>query len=36
MPTCVPLRLTRMEEQKLIERIEGIASYEDLQRLQER
>ena len=31
-----PLRLTRMEEQKLIERIEGIASYEELKRLQER
>jgi hypothetical protein len=31
-----PLRLTRMEEQKLIERIEGIASYEELQRLQEK
>ena len=31
-----PLRLTRMEEQRLIERIEGIASYEELKRLQER
>jgi len=31
-----PLRLTRMEEQKLIERIEGIASYGDLKRLQEK
>jgi hypothetical protein len=31
-----PLRLTRMEEQKLIDRIEGIASYEELKRLQER
>jgi hypothetical protein len=31
-----PLRLTRMEEQKLVERIEGIASYEELQRFQER
>jgi hypothetical protein len=31
-----PLRLTRMEEQKLVERIEGIASYEELKRLQER
>lgn len=31
-----PLRLTRMEEQKLIDRIEGIASYEDLKRLQDR
>jgi len=31
-----PLRLTRMEEQKLIERIEGIASFEELKRLQER
>jgi hypothetical protein len=31
-----PLRLTRMEEQKLVERIEGIASYEELLRLQER
>lgn len=31
-----PLRLTRMEEQKLVERIEGIASYEELQRLQDR
>jgi hypothetical protein len=31
-----PLRLTRMEEQKLIERIEGIASYDELKRLQER
>jgi hypothetical protein len=31
-----PLRLTRMEEQKLVERIESIASYEELKRLQER
>jgi hypothetical protein len=31
-----PLRLTRMEEQKLVERIEGIASFEELKRLQER
>ena len=31
-----PLRLTRMEEQRLIERVEGIASYEELKRLQER
>jgi hypothetical protein len=31
-----PLRLTRMEEQRLLERIEGIASYEELKRLQER
>jgi hypothetical protein len=31
-----PLRLTRMEEQKLIERIEGIATYEELKRLQEK
>ena len=31
-----PLRLTRMEEQKLLERIEAIASYAELQRLQER
>ena len=31
-----PLRLTRMEELKLIERIEGIASYAELQRLQEK
>jgi hypothetical protein len=31
-----PLRLTRMEEQKVIERIEGIASYDELKRLQER
>lgn len=31
-----PLRLTRMEEQKLVERIEGIASYEELLRLQDR
>jgi hypothetical protein len=31
-----PLRLTRMEEQKLIDRIEGIASYEELKRLQEK
>jgi hypothetical protein len=31
-----PLRLTRMEEQKLIERIESIASYEELKRLQEK
>lgn len=31
-----PLRLTRMEEQKLIDRIEGIASFEELRRLQER
>jgi hypothetical protein len=31
-----PLRLTRTEEQKLVERIEGIASYEELKRLQDR
>jgi hypothetical protein len=31
-----PLRLTRIEEQKLIERIEGIGSYDDLKRLQEK
>ncbi len=31
-----PLRLTRMEEQKLIERIETIASYDELKRLQEK
>jgi hypothetical protein len=31
-----PLRLTRMEEQKLIDRIEGITSFEELKRLQER
>jgi hypothetical protein len=31
-----PLRLTRTEEQKLIERIEGIASFEELKRLQEK
>lgn len=31
-----PLRLTRMEEQRLIEWIEGIASYEELKRLQEK
>jgi hypothetical protein len=31
-----PLRLTRMEEQKLIARIESIASYEELKRLQEK
>jgi len=31
-----PLRLTRMEEQKLIDRIEGIASFDELKRLQER
>jgi hypothetical protein len=31
-----PLRLTRMEEQKLIDRIEGIATYEELKRLQEK
>jgi len=31
-----PLRLTRMEEQKLIDRIENISSYDELQRLQER
>ena len=31
-----PLRLTRVEEQKLIDRIEGIASYDELKRLQER
>ena len=31
-----PLRLTRMEEQKLIDRIEGIASYEELKRLQDK
>ena len=31
-----PLRLTRTEEQRLLERIEGIASYDELKRLQER
>jgi hypothetical protein len=31
-----PLRLTRLEEQKLIDRIEGIASYDELKRLQEK
>ena len=31
-----PLRLTRMEEQKLIDRIENISSYDELKRLQER
>ncbi|MVW62209.1 hypothetical protein GPY61_19930 [Massilia sp. NEAU-DD11] len=31
-----PLRLTRTEEQKLIERIDAVASYDDLKRLQER
>lgn len=31
-----PLRLTRTEEQKLIERIEGIASFEELKRLQDK
>lgn len=31
-----PLLLTRMEEQKLIDRIESIASYEELKRLQEK
>jgi hypothetical protein len=31
-----PLRLTRMEEQKLIDRIESIASYDELKRLQEK
>lgn len=31
-----PLRLTRMEEQKLIERIENISSYDELRRLQEK
>ncbi|MGO4476877.1 hypothetical protein AB4Z32_11555 [Massilia sp. 2TAF26] len=31
-----PLRLTRMEEQKLIGRIENISSYEELKRLQEK
>ncbi len=31
-----PLRLTRMEEQKLIERIENISSYDELKRLQEK
>ena len=31
-----PLRLTRMEEQRLLERIEGIASYDELKRLQDR
>jgi len=31
-----PLRLTRIEEQKLLERIEAIASYAELKRLQER
>lgn len=31
-----PLRLTRMEEQKLIDRIECIASYEELKRLQDK
>jgi len=31
-----PLRLTRMEEQKLIDRIENISSYAELQRLREK
>jgi len=31
-----PLLLTRMEEQKLIDRIESIASYEELKRLQDK
>jgi len=31
-----PLRLTRMEEQKLIARIENISSYDELRRLQEK
>lgn len=31
-----PLRLTRMEEQKLIDRIESITSYDELKRLQEK
>ncbi|KQY01805.1 hypothetical protein ASD28_08530 [Massilia sp. Root133] len=31
-----PLRLTRTEEQKLLERIDAVASYDDLKRLQER
>jgi hypothetical protein len=31
-----PLRLTRMEEQKLIDRIEGITSYDELKRLQDK
>lgn len=31
-----PLRLTRMEEQKLIERIENISSYDELRHLQEK
>jgi hypothetical protein len=31
-----PLRLTRMEEQKLIDRIENISSYDELQRLREK
>lgn len=30
------LRLTRHEEQRLIERLEGIASFEDLQHMQQR
>jgi hypothetical protein len=31
-----PLRLTRMEEQRLLERIESVSNYEELKRLQER
>lgn len=31
-----PLRLTRMEEQKLLDRIENISSYDELKRLQEK
>ena len=31
-----PLRLTRMEEQRLLERIENVSNYEELKRLQER
>ena len=31
-----PLLLTRMEEQKLIDRIENISSYDELKRLQEK
>jgi hypothetical protein len=31
-----PLRLTRMEEQKLIDRIDSIGSYDELKRLQEK
>jgi hypothetical protein len=31
-----PLRLTRTEEQRLLERIEGVTTYDELKRLQER